>query len=78
MSTLFRDIRYALLTMRRNPWFTSAALATLALGIGATTLIFSVVYGLLIRPLPFPDSHQLVRLWEEHPGGTTAATATTR
>jgi putative ABC transport system permease protein len=73
MGTLVRDVRYALVTMRRNPWFTSAALATLALGIGATTLIFTVVYGLLIRPLPFPDSDRLVRLWEEHPGGTAIA-----
>lgn len=73
MNTLFRDVRYALVTMRRSPWFTIAALATLALGIGATTVIFSVVYGLLVRPLPFPEAHQLVRLWEEHPGGQTAA-----
>jgi putative ABC transport system permease protein len=73
MSTLLRDVRYGLVTMRRSPWFTCAALSTLALGIGATTLIFTVVYGLLIRPLPYPDSDQLVRIWEEHPGGTTLA-----
>lgn len=72
MSALFRDVRYALLSMRRTPWFTSAALATLALGIGATTLIFTVVDGLLVRPLPFRDADRLVRVWEEHPGGSTA------
>jgi len=50
-----------------------AALLTLTLGIGATTAVFSVVYGILLRPLPYPAADRLVRVWEEHPGGITAA-----
>ena len=68
METLFRDARYALTALRRNPAFAAAGLVTLALGIGATTAVFSVVYGVLLRPLPYPDADRLVRLSEEHPG----------
>ncbi|MGH9331662.1 MAG: ABC transporter permease, partial [Vicinamibacterales bacterium] len=73
METLLKDVRYALVTMRRNPGFAAAGLITLALGIGATAAVFSVVYGVLLRPLPYPNPERLVRLWEEHPGGSTAA-----
>src|SRR5262249_10610287 len=73
MRTLFGDIRYALVTFRRAPAFAATALLTLGLGIGATTAVFSVVNGLLLRPLPYPESQQLVRLWEEHPGGSSPA-----
>src|SRR5262245_9895050 len=66
------DVRYALRTWRRSPGFAVAALATLTLGIGATTAVFSVVYGTLLRPLPYPAADRLVRVWEEHPGGNTA------
>src|SRR5207245_202323 len=62
---------YAVAMMRRNPGFTSAALVTLALGIGATTAVFSVVYGVLLRPLPYADPARLVRLSEEHPGAVS-------
>jgi putative ABC transport system permease protein len=71
METLLKDIRYALATMRRNQGFTAAALLTLALGIGATTAVFSVVYGVLLRPLPYPEADRLVRLSEEHPGAVS-------
>ena len=57
--------------MRRNKGFTTAGLLTLALGIGATTAVFSVVYGVLLRPLPYPAAERLVRLSEEHPGGNS-------
>src|SRR5436190_16849276 len=68
-----RDIRYALAAMRRAPIFTATAVMTLALGIGGTTAVFSIVHGVLLRPLPYPDSNRLVRLWEEHPGGVSPA-----
>src|SRR5262245_11965098 len=62
MELLVQDVRYALVIMRRNKAFTAAALVTLALGIGATTAVFSVVYGVLLRPLPFPAGDRLVRI----------------
>jgi putative ABC transport system permease protein len=71
MEALLQDVRYALVTMKRNKGFTTAGLLTLALGIGATTAVFSVVYGVLIRPLPYPEPDRLVRLSEEHPGATS-------
>jgi putative ABC transport system permease protein len=71
METLLRDIRYAATVMRRNPGFTAAGLLTLALGIGATTAVFSIVYGVLLRPLPYRDADRLVRLSEEHPGANS-------
>jgi putative ABC transport system permease protein len=68
-----QDARYAARAWRRSPGFAAAALLTLTLGIGATTAVFSVVYGILLRPLPYPAADRLVRVWEEHPGGITAA-----
>jgi predicted permease len=67
MGSLIADIKYTLATMRRDRGFAAAALVTLALGIGATTAVFSVVYGVLLRALPYPESERLVRLYEEHP-----------
>jgi predicted permease len=71
MDGLAQDLRYAVASMRRNTAFAAAALSTLALGIGATTAVFSVVYGVLLRPLPFRDPDRLVRLSEEHPGANS-------
>src|SRR6185436_17219865 len=59
-----QDARFALRALRRTPLATAAALLTLALGVGATTAIFSVVYGVLVRPLPYRDADRLVHLWE--------------
>src|SRR5690242_13755520 len=67
MSTFIHDLRYGLRMLRRNPGFTLVALVALALGIGANTALFSVVYGVLLRPLPYPGQEQLVMLWESDP-----------
>src|SRR6266850_1684170 len=71
METLLLDVRHACGMMRRNMAFTTAGLVTLALGIGATTAVFSVVYGVLLRPLPYPEAHRMVRLSEEHAGAVS-------
>src|SRR5688500_6053012 len=62
------DLRYALRVLRRCPTFAVAAVVTLALGIGATTSIFSVVYSVLIKPLPYRNADELVRLRHNAPG----------
>jgi hypothetical protein len=64
---LLREIRYSVRTLARAPRFTLVAVLTLALGIGATTAIFSTVNGVLLRPLPYPDSDRIVGLWHGAP-----------
>ncbi len=62
IENLAQDLRYAIRSLFRNPVFSVVALLTLAIGIGSTTSIFSVVHALLLKPLPYPDSDRLVRL----------------
>jgi hypothetical protein len=66
LESLGRDLRYALRGLPRRPAFTFAAVLTLALGIGATTAIFSVVYSVLIKPLPYPNADELVNQASQH------------
>jgi putative ABC transport system permease protein len=66
MESLGQDVRYAVGRLVKTPGFTLVALITLALGIGANTAIFSVVHGVLLRPLPFKDPDRLYWLWTRH------------
>jgi predicted permease len=67
MRTLIEDVRYGLRILGKNPSFTAVALLTLALGIGANTAVFSIVNGVLLNSLPFPDPDKLVVLFESKP-----------
>ena len=66
MSDITQDLRYGLRSLVRTPGFTGVAVLTLALGIGATTAIFSVVNAVVLRPLPYPDADRIVMVWMDN------------
>src|SRR5947207_13659384 len=67
METLLKDIRYGIRSLLKQPAFTAIAVITLALGIAGTTVIFSAVNSLLVKPLAFPDLDRVVAIWEARP-----------
>src|SRR6187455_2053457 len=69
LSSLHHDIRHAVRLLRNSPAFSAVAIATIALAIGANTAMFSFVHGLLLSPLPYPESDRIVRVLERPPGG---------
>lgn len=73
MDHLAQDLRYALRRLRRAPGYTAVVVLTLGLGIGATTTLFSVVNGVLLRPLPYPEADRIVRVFEVGTEGTRAS-----
>src|SRR4051812_2914497 len=82
VENLGRDVRYAFRRVRRNPGFAGVVIVTLALGMGANTVMFSVVNAVMLRPLPYHDAHRLVLIWTDdvrrslHREGTAYLTIT--
>jgi len=75
MKTLRQNIRYSFRLLRKNPGFTLIAAITLALGIGANTAIFSVIYAVLLAPMPYPNPDQLVMVWSRIQGNRNVVSA---
>ncbi|MGH9314596.1 MAG: ABC transporter permease, partial [Vicinamibacterales bacterium] len=75
MRSLLLDLRHSVRSLLRQPGILFTSLASLALGIGATSAIFSVTYAVLVRPLPYPDADRLVTVWETMPGNDTRLVA---
>jgi putative ABC transport system permease protein len=73
--TLIRNVLYGLRMLRKSPGVTAAVIATLMLGIGATTAIYTVVYAVLLAPMPYPNPDQLVMVWSKVNGGRNGMSA---
>src|SRR5207249_7943893 len=73
LDSLFHDLRFAFRTLHKSPGFAAIAALTLALGMGGTTTIFSVINSVLIRPLPYQNSRRLLRIQETHPKSSSIA-----
>src|SRR5215472_9673126 len=71
IENILMDVRYAVRVLRKNPGFTVVAVLTLAFGIGANTGIFTILNGAALRPLPLPDSDQLVSVYQSFRGRVT-------
>ena len=76
MDTPLGDVQAHVPLLSGNRGFAGGLLITIALAVGGTSVIFSVVNGVLLRPLPYPESDRVVRMWEEHPGAQPAFPAT--
>ena len=66
MSSMVSDLKHGVRVLLRTPLFTICTIAALAIGIGATTALFSVVHALLMKPLPYPEAESLVVIWEHN------------
>jgi len=75
MKTLLHNARYSFRLLRKNPGFTAVAAITLALGIGANTAIFSVIYAVLLAPMPYPNPDELVMVWSKIQGNNNSVAA---
>ncbi len=75
MQSILRNLQYAMRQLRKSPVFTVTAILTLALGIGANTAIFTVVYATLLAPMPYPQPDQLVMVWSKIQGGRNGIAA---
>src|SRR5580704_1488764 len=75
MTNLLRDLRFGFRLLRKNPGFAAVAILALALGIGANTAIFSVIYSTLLETMPYPQPNQIVMVWSKIRGGRNGVSA---
>ena len=75
MTILLRDLRFGFRLLRKNPGFAAVAILALALGIGANTAIFSVIYSTLLESMPYPQPNQIVMVWSKIRGGRNGVSA---